>query len=199
MNVLKNIKVIARSVTVTLFCMLFVIPVYSGQVTYPDDSYSSGDPLTALDLNAKFNEIKSTVNGNAAGVAFASSTLDVELSTSTSIIQSVPLSAPGPGLVIVSFSAFYIMIHTNGAQDQIEVGIAESSSATVSALASRRFLYLDSGFASGEFDGSVASHAVFEVPSAGNYIYYVLGVSNKASGSFVSHSATQAVFVPNSY
>jgi hypothetical protein len=41
-------------------------PVLSGQVTYSDDSYGTGDVLTSSDLNAKFNEIKSAINDNDA-------------------------------------------------------------------------------------------------------------------------------------
>ena len=94
------------------------------------------------------------------------------------------------------------MVHMTGTTDRIEVGIAESSSDNVSFLPSRRFLYLDSTFTSGEFVRSVASHAVFTVPSAGTYTYYVLGVSNKTTATSslsVSNPATQAIFVPNLY
>lgn len=43
---------------------LAAAPAYSGQVTYPDNTYSTGDTLTATDLNAKFNESKTNINDN---------------------------------------------------------------------------------------------------------------------------------------
>ena len=64
MDTLQKIKAIGKFLTITLFFMLFVTPAYSGQVGYPDDSYTAGDPLTAADLNLKFNEIKADVNDN---------------------------------------------------------------------------------------------------------------------------------------
>lgn len=42
---------------------------YAGEVTYPEDSYSFGNTLTADDLNSKFNEIKAEVNDNNARIA----------------------------------------------------------------------------------------------------------------------------------
>lgn len=68
MITLNNIKSITRLLTISLFSMIIVIPAYSGEVTYTDDSYTSGDPLTAADLNAKFNEIKADVNDNNTSI-----------------------------------------------------------------------------------------------------------------------------------
>jgi hypothetical protein len=44
--------------------LLFALPVMAGDISYPDNSYSTGNILTADDLNAKFNEIKADVNDN---------------------------------------------------------------------------------------------------------------------------------------
>ena len=44
--------------------MIFGMSANAGELTYPDDSYASGDTLTASDLNAKFNGIKASVNDN---------------------------------------------------------------------------------------------------------------------------------------
>jgi len=49
-------------------CSLLVSPAFSGEVDYPDDSYSSGDTLTAGDLNAKFNKIKTEINDNSLNI-----------------------------------------------------------------------------------------------------------------------------------
>jgi outer membrane murein-binding lipoprotein Lpp len=40
----------------------------AGEITYPNDSYTAGDVLTAADLNQKFNEIKTDVNDNDSRV-----------------------------------------------------------------------------------------------------------------------------------
>ena len=43
---------------VIAFGLFFTVSVAAGDITYPDDFYSTGDTLTADDLNAQFNEIK---------------------------------------------------------------------------------------------------------------------------------------------
>lgn len=50
------------------FCALFSVPVFSGELTYPDNSFVDGDTLSAAELNAKFNEIKSEVNDNVDSI-----------------------------------------------------------------------------------------------------------------------------------
>lgn len=175
---------------------------FAGEIGYSDNSFVPDTTLTAGDLNDKFNEIKTVVNGNAATVGFVSSTLITQLDINDIIIQQVTITTPGPGKVIVSFSASYGMIHTNTIADQIQVGILDDSPSPVvwNTLPSRRILYLDGGFATGEFDGSVASQAVFTVDSAGEHTFNVWGSSpTNNSNAFVSNPATQAIFVPHPY
>lgn len=50
------------SLFAALFLILIVTPAYAGEITYPDDSYISGDTLMADDLNTKLNDIKAQVN-----------------------------------------------------------------------------------------------------------------------------------------
>ena len=50
------------------FCALLSAPVFSGELTYPDNSFVDGDTLSAADLNAKFNDIKSEVNDNVDSI-----------------------------------------------------------------------------------------------------------------------------------
>lgn len=217
---------------------------FAGEITYPADSYNTGDTLTADDLNAKFNEIKSAVNNNnnlsslsdlsctdghvakwngtawacaadidSAGVEFASSIEDniVLPDGENFLVQSVEVSAPGPGYIIVSFSATYRIRHTNGNVEWMEIGIWESDGSlindvVITDLPSRRIVFLDSGFANGNFYGSVASHQVFQVLTGGVHNFFVLGRSHygqtpplELEWFSVSHPATQAVFVPNRY
>lgn len=192
----RNIIKTAIAFVFTLTCQLVVAGTIS-------DTYETGNVLTQENMD----NIKAAVNDNAtktgtAGVGFASSTDDFPLINVPSTIQSVTLTVPGPGFIIVSFSAYYRMFHTNGTRDSITVGISESINGDLGNIASRRILLLDSGYPGGNFYNSVASHAVFTVAAAGTITYYVLGQSNKtvASTSFyVSHPATQAIFVPNRY
>jgi len=148
------------------------------------------------------------INTDSAGVAFASSTASINLpiltpTNTTTTIQSVRITVPGPGQVIVSFSAYYRILHTTGTIDQFDIGIAATEGVAIdNTLASKRSIYIDSGIASGNFFASISSHAVFGVSVGGVYDYFILGKSNKGvatSSLYVSHPATQAIFVPKNY
>ena len=44
--------------------MMVAPSALAGEVTYPDDAFSSGQTLKADDLNSKFNELKEDINDN---------------------------------------------------------------------------------------------------------------------------------------
>jgi len=52
-----------------------VTPAYSGEITYQNDSYASGDTLTAAALNSNFNEAKAQVNDNNSRIAALEATI----------------------------------------------------------------------------------------------------------------------------
>lgn len=93
MKVLQDIKATSKLLTVVISA-IFVIPVYAGQITYPTDSYISGDTLTAADLNAKFNEIKTNVNQNEKSTVVVVSSATVNAGTSRSLRVLCPVSYP---------------------------------------------------------------------------------------------------------
>jgi len=71
-------------------CSFCMSPAISGEITYSDDSYASGDTLTAGDLNAKFNAIKESVNGNDANITTSSSNIEtntVNITANTTDIE----------------------------------------------------------------------------------------------------------------
>lgn len=57
---------LAQLLIIMLMSSLLASPSRAADVTYATDAYTSGDTLTAADLNAKFNNIKSGVNDNNA-------------------------------------------------------------------------------------------------------------------------------------
>lgn len=88
MNAIKNIKTSCRLLAATFFCVLFAGSAYSGDITYADDPYTTGDTLTADDLNAKFNEIKTVVNDNNANVDTLSTLVNTKKSFYSGIVSS---------------------------------------------------------------------------------------------------------------
>lgn len=63
MITIQNMKTPGK-IFALVFCTLIAVPAYSSSISYTDDSYTTGDTLTAADLNTKFNEIKADVNDN---------------------------------------------------------------------------------------------------------------------------------------
>ena len=55
---------LGQMITVMVICSLLAAPAWSAEVTYADDPYTTGDTLTADDLNAQFNDIKAGINDN---------------------------------------------------------------------------------------------------------------------------------------
>ena len=68
MNNNNTVISLGQMLTVITFCSLLAAPAWSAEVTYADDAYSTGDTLTADDLNAKFNEIKAGINDNHSSI-----------------------------------------------------------------------------------------------------------------------------------
>ena len=69
MNMLtRQYTSIVKTIASIILLMMFS-SAQAGEVTYDDDTYSTGDTLTASDLNTKFNSIKSAINDNNANSA----------------------------------------------------------------------------------------------------------------------------------
>ncbi len=135
-----------------------------------------------------------------SGVEVVTSAANIQLTNTTSSVLKLSLTVPAAGKIVVSFSAYYRMNHVSGTADTIELGVSDSGSSSPSSLNSRRFLYLDTAFPSGNFFGSVAGGDVFVVTAGGTYTYYLLGLSDKAASTvnfYVSHPMLQALFIPN--
>lgn len=174
--------------------------VSAAEIDYPVE-FTNGNTLTAKDLNDNFKEIKKVVTGNASVVSFVTESTSIGLGLTSIDIQTVVITTPGPGKVIVSFSATYTIGRINTSLDEMKVGITyESTTVDWDNLPSKRTLLID-GLATGEFAGSVASHAVFTVHSAGDHTITVWGESNDSTASrmYVSNLTTQATFVPHPY
>ncbi|WP_455200870.1 hypothetical protein [Kaarinaea lacus] len=65
MNIRDNMLRTGIKIFILCFCGAVWL-VQAGEITYPDNSFGSGDTLNASDLNDKFNEIKTQVNDNNA-------------------------------------------------------------------------------------------------------------------------------------
>jgi len=84
-----NFKLLAVSALVLTLNSFILNPAISGQVGYSNDSFSSGDTLTADSLNSKFNELKADVNDNDSNVDVNKTSIDTNaqnINTNSNII-----------------------------------------------------------------------------------------------------------------
>lgn len=142
-------------------CLLLVNPVVAGEVTYADDSYTAGDTLTASDLNGKFNQIKSAVNGNNTGVTDNASNISTNASaisalqlqqgavdtgkvstavgnftTSITNIDSLTVNAPAAGVVIFHVNgSMSLRSHDTGSVSSASCALSDADNTLPSPLA----------------------------------------------------------------
>lgn len=79
--------------TVIIFCSQMVAPAWSAEVTYDDDAYTSGDTLTADDLNNKFNEIKAGINDNHSSTKINSAAIKTNRTSITTNGSAIDTNA----------------------------------------------------------------------------------------------------------
>ena len=76
MNINNTGISLGQMLTVMIISSLFAAPVWSAEVSYPDDAYTTGDTLTADDLNTQFNDIKAGINGNHSSTKINSTVIE---------------------------------------------------------------------------------------------------------------------------
>ena len=76
MNINNTGISLGQMLTIMIICILLAAPAWSAEVTYADNAYTTGDTLTADDLNAKFNDIKAGINGNHSSTKINSAVIE---------------------------------------------------------------------------------------------------------------------------
>lgn len=80
MNILYKGTLPSQMLPISFICSLLAAPVWAAEITYGTDSYNVGDTLTAGDLNAKFNELKESVNDNNYNIGIDGTNIDLNTS-----------------------------------------------------------------------------------------------------------------------
>ena len=91
MNINNTGISLGQILTVMVICSLLAVPAWSAEVTYADNAYTTGDTLTADDLNTKFNDIKAGVNGNHSSTKINSAVIETNrtsISTNSTAIDT---------------------------------------------------------------------------------------------------------------
>lgn len=187
------------------FTLIFILS-YSCNSLSSDitDTYSDGQTLTTTTLN----NIKSSVNSkqdkdSVTGINFSADSADYYSSTSTvSTVDSVSLTLPDAGYVMVSFSANVRITHTTTAIESIRFAITDDPAfINFNNETSMRFHSIAAATAGGDYYMPTATQRVYTIPSAGSYTFYVRTDSNQAATKITRYGYhnLQALFIPNTY
>lgn len=186
------------------------ISISNGTITntLPDTDTLSGLSCSTGQV-AKFNgtqwQCMADENTGSSGVAYAADELATITLTST-ITEFTPvtvtLTPPGPGYIIVSFSADYKISHALNAIDELQVAITDGTANVFTGLASRRYTSIDATIPTALFYGSVSTQAIYPVTTTASKKFRILVQSNKlttAANSSLFRPVVSAIFVPNAY
>lgn len=147
-------------------------------------------PARADEVNQNFADVKTAVNTKTSdGIEFAESDSSLSLSDQASqptTALSATVTAPGPGLVKVDFSAYLAIGHTKDSGTSYAVCALKTDetspeSATGRLRGSRRFVSVLSAAESGTHFPHIDTMGVLQVPDAGSYT--VLAVCYRNAGS----------------
>jgi hypothetical protein len=120
----------------------------------------------------------------------------VELSESMSPLLSRTINAPGPGFAIVIGSTD-VGLDYNGTDAFAAIALSEAPDSLDPGFFS---IGLPSGLPSGSYNQVCTGHAVFEIPSAGSYTYYLNGRRSSSSNGGTAFDAELTVlYVPTAY
>lgn len=110
-------------------------------------------------------------------------------------VQSVSITVPGPGTIIVSGSGYFSLSRA-GAVSWFS-GVSISDTSEVINQAARSFWGGPAGMPAGTYYVPFHQEYAFTVAGAGTYTYYLVGWKNTADTLGASESKICAVFAPN--
>jgi hypothetical protein len=131
------------------------------------------------------------------GVAGTSTSADVVLSTGPNVVAAKSITVPSSGYVLAIASGQADIYHTGGSWDDIDIGISEDEANLPASQGMA--LTLPPAAMEGSYNFPLASHALFEVSSAGTYTYYYLARLFQGGSFEIDEANLSLVFLPTAY
>lgn len=122
----------------------------------------------------------------------------VSLTTTMTSVISRSITAPAAGFALVLFDADVAINHTTGTASWVDWIIDDEAGGFGSGNDDMLHL-LPSAAASGLYDFSASSHAVFAIPSAGTYTYHVNMDRGGATSATLFDGQMTVIYFPTAY
>lgn len=139
--------------------------------------------------------VENAINQNRSVAVCSAEVLSVTLTTSTSDINTVSITVPGPGTVLVSGSGTFRVNNSGAAAWEGDVWIADTSGGNTGDV--RNFWGGPTGLPAGDYWSPVHEQRTFTVGAAGTYPYYLTGRYYGTQTVYVYRSSICAVFTPS--
>ena len=137
--------------------------------------------------------VKGAIDSNKSVAVCSAEVLNVTLTTTIADINSVSITVPGPGTVLVSGSGTFLINNTGTAWEG-DVWIANTSGGSGGDV--RNFWGFPAGMPVGAYYSPVHEQRTFTVGAAGTYTYYLTGMYFYTAFS-VYRSSICAIFTPS--
>ena len=157
-------------------------------VTIPN-TFVPGATISAAQVNANF---AATVQNKSVATCSAE-VFNVALTATIADINSVSITVPGPGTVLVSGSGTF-SVNNNGTAWEGDVWIADTSGGSAGDI--RNFWGGPLGLPTGVYNSPVHEQRTFTVAAAGTNTYYMTGRFFNTQAVSVFRSNVCAVFTP---
>ncbi len=187
---------------------------WAGSVTIPN-TFVAGTTARASEVNANFTAVKTAVDDNDAktpGIDYNHYSIigGGAISGTTQTVTSVAVTCPTNGYVLASASGMALIVHTSGASSLLSYRLTTNATYSIpdwwiiggSYPDGLRFLNMPSAAATGNYRGTLATHAVFQVIGGTTVTIYLRAKSGSlgaADDVSVDNVDIQAIFVPNRY
>lgn len=169
---------------------------FNGLVPFDLNSHVTGDPSVIIP-NDSINATEILNEVGAAEVADSSGTVLTEGLAAIDVLNSVTISAPADGYVLVLASAEFTVSHISGTSSSINIGV--SSSPVSFANNTDLELNVPSGAPNGIYEYPITTHAIFPA-SQGLNTYYFLADKNYLNGGVqVLDRQLSAIYIPTAY
>lgn len=170
----------------------FPLGLFDGSVRYLGITVGTDDEMAP---RQKITSAPYAMKADVPGFASAYHAGVVYLATSPTTISSLEVMVPGPGYVVVDYTAYYGTYHINTEYSYLYVWVDSLPDQSLTHPYWRE--YISYYAVTGDYSGTVATNKVLVADTAGLYTFYARGYkSGIVNSAYVDNGTLKAVYYP---